>query len=202
MILGLPDGYDTRISAGGSRLSGGQKQRLGLARALYGDPVLLVLDEPNANLDADGSNALNAAIEQMKSEGKAVVIMAHRPSGIATCDMLLVLDQGQVKAFGPRDEVLRETVKNYRDVAPSLQNPAAGAALGANPARQQQQPAQTIGPIEQKIADPARATRGTSVLQQTGAATASFGSAPLNAPIITPKSAETPIPPNGEGSSS
>ena len=79
MILDLPQGYDTLVMAGGARLSGGQKQRIGLARAFYGDPVLLVLDEPNSNLDAAGQDALNLAIRQAKAEGKAVVIMAHRP---------------------------------------------------------------------------------------------------------------------------
>ena len=86
MILDLPQGYDTPVSAGGARLSGGQKQRIGLARAFYGDPVLMVLDEPNSNLDAAGQDALNLAIRQAKAEGMAVVIMAHRPAGIAECD--------------------------------------------------------------------------------------------------------------------
>ena len=130
MVLRLPDGYDTRISSGGSRLLGGQKQRLGLARALYGDPVLLVLDEPNANLDASGSQVLNRAIEQMKAEGKSVIIMAHWPSGIAICDMLLVLENGTMKAYGPRDEVLKETIKNYQDVVPGLKKHADGKAIG------------------------------------------------------------------------
>ena len=82
MILKLPEGYDTRVTAGGGRLSGGQVQRIGLARALYGDPVMLVLDEPNSNLDNVGSQALNTAIRQMKADGKSVLIMAHRPAAI------------------------------------------------------------------------------------------------------------------------
>lgn len=117
MILGLPQGYDTPVSAGGARLSGGQKQRIGLARAFYGDPVIMVLDEPNSNLDAAGQDALNLAIRQAKSEGKAVVIMAHRPAGIAECDMILIVDGGVAKAFGPRDEVLKANVRNYAQVA-------------------------------------------------------------------------------------
>lgn len=116
MILALPDGYDTRISALGGRLSGGQIQRIGLARALYGDPVLLVLDEPNANLDNDGSLALNAAIKTMKAAGGAVLIMAHRPSAIQECDLLLVLDNGVTRAFGPRDQVLRAMVRNQAEI--------------------------------------------------------------------------------------
>ena len=94
MILQLPQGYDTPVSAGGARLSGGQKQRIGLARAFYGDPVLLVLDEPNSNLDAAGQDALNLAIRQAKADGKAVIIMAHRPAGIAECDLILIIDGG------------------------------------------------------------------------------------------------------------
>jgi PrtD family type I secretion system ABC transporter len=117
MILSLPQGYDTQVKAGGARLSGGQKQRIGLARAFYGDPVLLVLDEPNSNLDAEGSDALNLAVRQAKAEGKAVIIMAHRPGGIAECDLILVLENGAAKAFGPRDEVLKAQVRNYAQIA-------------------------------------------------------------------------------------
>lgn len=116
MIAALPDGYDTRISEHAGRLSGGQVQRIGLARALFGDPVLLVLDEPNSNLDAEGSHALNMAIRAAKSEGAAVMIMAHRPAAIQECDDLLVLDNGMQTAFGPRDEVLRQVVRNHTDL--------------------------------------------------------------------------------------
>ena len=116
MIVKLPNGYDTRISASGGRLSGGQMQRIGLARALYGDPVLLILDEPNSNLDLEGSAALNAAIRSMKAEGKSVLIMAHRPAAIQECDLLLVLENGVRKGFGPRDQILRELVKNHADI--------------------------------------------------------------------------------------
>lgn len=119
MILRLPGGYDTRVSAIGGRLSGGQIQRIGLARALYGDPVLLVLDEPNSNLDNDGSVALNLAIRAMKDKGRAVLIMAHRPAAIQECDLLLVLEEGQRRAFGPRDAVLREMVKNHTQIVQS-----------------------------------------------------------------------------------
>ena len=120
LILNLPEGYDTRILHGGSRLSGGQRQRIGLARAMYGDPMILVLDEPNANLDAEGQSALNAAIRHMKSQDKSVIIMAHRPAGIAECDQILVLDGGLRKAYGPRDEVLRQQLKNYDQVAGTI----------------------------------------------------------------------------------
>ena len=116
MIVRLPQGYDTRVSAAGGRLSGGQMQRIALARALYGDPALLILDEPNSNLDNEGSMALNTAIRTMKAEGKSVLIMAHRPAAIQECDLLLVLEDGMRKAFGPRDQVLREQVKNHTEL--------------------------------------------------------------------------------------
>ncbi|OSP54179.1 type I secretion system permease/ATPase [Pseudoruegeria sp. SK021] len=116
MILRLPEGYDTRITMQGGRLSGGQIQRIGLARALYSDPVILVLDEPNSNLDNEGSQALNLAIRTMKNDGKAVLIMAHRPAAIQECDLLLVLDAGTTKAFGPRDEVLSKMVRNAGEI--------------------------------------------------------------------------------------
>lgn len=116
MILKLPDGYDTRVSAVGGRLSGGQIQRIGLARAMYGDPVVLVLDEPNSNLDNEGTMALNNSIRTMKEEGKCILIMAHRPAAIQECDMLLVIEGGSKKAFGPKDEVLREMVQNHSEI--------------------------------------------------------------------------------------
>ena len=119
MILELTDGYDTMITAGQIRLSGGQMQRIGLARALYDDPVILVLDEPNSNLDNDGSQALNQAIRAMKASGRSVLIMAHRPAAIQECDTLLVLDGGVRMAFGPKDEVLKGMVKNHQEIQKS-----------------------------------------------------------------------------------
>ena len=112
IIQRFPDGYDTQISANAVGLSGGQVQRIGLARALYNDPVIVILDEPNSNLDNEGSLALNAAIRSIKEAGSSVLIMAHRPSALQECDQLLVLNNGTVAAFGPRDEVLNNTVKN------------------------------------------------------------------------------------------
>ncbi len=120
MITKLPDGYDTRVQALGGRLSGGQIQRIGLARALFGDPMLLVLDEPNSNLDNEGSVALNQAIAQMKANGRAILIMAHRPAAIQECELLLVLEDGTRRAFGPRDQVLREMVKNHSEIVRSV----------------------------------------------------------------------------------
>jgi ATP-binding cassette subfamily C protein len=116
MILQFPDGYDTRVSSNGGRLSGGQLQRIGLARAMYGDPVILILDEPNSNLDNEGSEALNLAIRQMKADGNAVLIMAHRPAAIAECDLILMLEGGILRAFGPKDDVLKKVLQNSRDI--------------------------------------------------------------------------------------
>lgn len=117
MILRLPEGYNTRTSVANSRLSGGQIQRIGLARAFYGDPVILILDEPNSNLDSEGSEALNLAIAKAKKQGKAVIIMAHRPAAIQLCDLLLVMEQGKARAFGPKEDVLKETVQNRNNLA-------------------------------------------------------------------------------------
>lgn len=116
VIVGLEKGYDTLVTGNNVQLSGGQRQRIALARALYGDPVILILDEPNSALDADGTDALNAAVREMKAAGKAVMIMTHRPMAISECDTLMVLDKGQIAAFGPRDEVMRSMLKNASDV--------------------------------------------------------------------------------------
>lgn len=125
MIVSLPEGYDTWVSAGGGRLSGGQMQRIALARALYDAPVIVILDEPNSNLDNEGSMALNSAIKTLKSQGQSVLIMAHRPAAIQECDMLLVLDKGGQTAFGPKEKVLQEMVSNHASI-----RRAAGTAGG------------------------------------------------------------------------
>jgi ATP-binding cassette subfamily C protein len=112
MILSLPDGYQTRLHGSDSQLSGGQKQRLALARALYGDPVLLVLDEPNSALDHTGTLALNRTVREFRNSDRAVVIMTHRPQAIAESDRIIVMEHGRIKADGPRDEVLQAMLKN------------------------------------------------------------------------------------------
>lgn len=108
MVLDLPKGYNTQLGEGGYALSGGQRQRIALARALYGDPKVLILDEPNANLDSDGEQALARAIYQAKEEGKAVLVISHRSSLLAVVDLIAVLKEGLLAKFGPRDEVLAE----------------------------------------------------------------------------------------------
>jgi ABC-type protease/lipase transport system fused ATPase/permease subunit len=106
MIVRMPDGYKTELGPQGASLSGGQRQRIGLARALYGDPFLVVLDEPNSNLDAEGEAALTAAIENVKRRGGIVVVIAHRPSALAAVDTVAVVQNGRMTAFGPKEEVL------------------------------------------------------------------------------------------------
>ena len=107
-VMRLPQGYDTPMMEGGSRLSAGQRQRLALARALFGDPVLLVMDEPNSNLDAEGELALDKAIRSAMARGASVIVVAHRPSALNAIHDLLVLANGQVAAYGKRDEVLKK----------------------------------------------------------------------------------------------
>jgi PrtD family type I secretion system ABC transporter len=108
MILRLPSGYDTPIGEGGEALSGGQRQRIALARALYGDPFLVVLDEPNSNLDSEGEAALLQAITSAKARGAIVVLIAHRPFVLSVCDHILVLANGTQVEFGARNEMMRK----------------------------------------------------------------------------------------------
>lgn len=106
MILRFPNGYDTPIGEAGNLLSGGQRQRIGLARAIYGNPVLIVLDEPNANLDDAGEAALFKTIQQLKAKGRTVFLITHRPAAVAVADRIVILRDGQVQADGPRDAVI------------------------------------------------------------------------------------------------
>jgi ATP-binding cassette subfamily C protein/ATP-binding cassette subfamily C exporter for protease/lipase/ATP-binding cassette subfamily C protein EexD len=132
MIQRLPDGYETQIGDGGLRLSGGQRQRIGLARAVYGAPRLVVLDEPNANLDQAGESALSTAIHDLKKRGVALIIVGHRPSTLAQADKIVLLRDGRVELFGPRDVALQKlrAAKSSSGVVP-LQKPAAVATIAA-----------------------------------------------------------------------
>jgi PrtD family type I secretion system ABC transporter len=124
LILRLPEGYDTPIGEGGENLSAGQRQRIGLARALYRDPFLVVLDEPNANLDAEGEGALTRAMMGVRMRGGIVVVIAHRPSALAGVDMVLMMAEGRVQAFGPKDEVLKRVLRAAPDAGPAEARPA------------------------------------------------------------------------------
>jgi PrtD family type I secretion system ABC transporter len=126
LIVRLPNGYSTQIGQGGSSLSAGQRQRVGLARAVYGDPFLIVLDEPNANLDADGENALSRAIQILRQNKSIVIVISHRPSVIAALDMALVLYEGKSIAFGSCQEVFaRVGASKAKGASPRTQPRAA-----------------------------------------------------------------------------
>lgn len=126
MIVHLPDGYDTQLGPMGTSLSAGQRQRIGLARALYGDPFVVIMDEPNAFLDAEGEQALNEAIRQIRARGGIAVVVAHRPSILAEVDMVAVIQNGRLSAFGPKDEIVagqrKASAKALKIVEPSLQS--------------------------------------------------------------------------------
>jgi PrtD family type I secretion system ABC transporter len=123
LIMRLPQGYDTPLGENGARLSAGQRQRVALARCLFGDPVLFVLDEPNSNLDAEGEAALDRAIRVSMERGASVVVIAHRPSALASIQQILVLSEGRTVALGPRDDILKRV----------LNRPATGETRAAPP---------------------------------------------------------------------
>ena len=126
MIVNLPEGYETSIGDHGTALSAGQAQRIGLARALYRDPFLVVLDEPNSNLDAEGDEALTQAILGVRARGGIAVVVAHRPSAISGVDYILVMAKGRQQQFGPKEEILNRVI----------QPPAAPRALKVVPEQQ------------------------------------------------------------------
>lgn len=118
MIVKMSDGYDTQVGEQGVSLSAGQAQRVALARALYGEPFLIVLDEPNSNLDTEGDEALTRAVRSARERGAIVVVVAHRPIGIEAVDMLLVLKDGRMQAFGPKDQVLGQVLQRVAPPSP------------------------------------------------------------------------------------
>jgi ATP-binding cassette subfamily C protein len=111
MILRLPQGYDTAIGEAGFKLSAGQRQRVALARALYGEPFIVVLDEPNSNLDAEGEIALTEAMRGVRRRGGILIVIAHRPSALAPVDLVMVLGNGRVQASGPKETVLKRVLQ-------------------------------------------------------------------------------------------
>jgi ATP-binding cassette, subfamily C, bacterial PrsD len=126
MIVGLENGYGAEVGENGAQLSAGQRQRIALARALYGNPFLVVLDEPNSNLDGEGDAALTQAILSVRARGGIVVVIAHRPSALAGVDQVLVLQQGRVRAFGPKDEVLAQVLRQDNTPPSGRPTPRAG----------------------------------------------------------------------------
>jgi ATP-binding cassette subfamily C exporter for protease/lipase len=134
LILQLPQGYDTRLGEGGAGLSGGQRQRIGLARALYGLPALIVLDEPNSNLDEAGEQALLQAISQLKQRQRTLVLITHKPNVLTLTDQLMILRDGQLQAYGPTARVLEANQKAKAAPPPavSMSNPASSPVTSLN----------------------------------------------------------------------
>jgi len=136
MTLKLPQGYETRIGEGGTSLSSGQKQRIGLARAVYGNPFLVVLDEPDANLDADGERALTQTIAKLRAAGCIPIVVSHRATALATLDMALLLFNGRMVAFGPRERVFDLIAKSTGAGSPGMavqRQPIVGSATQTPP---------------------------------------------------------------------
>lgn len=141
LILRLPQGFDTRLGEGGIQLSAGQAQRIGLARALYGQPKVIVLDEPNANLDAEGELALLQALHDLKAHGSTLVLITHKPSLVGSMDYLMVMREGQVELLGPREEVLARLTGSQQPPArggsadrPAAQTPGNGVVRAGSAA--------------------------------------------------------------------
>ena len=130
LIVGLPEGYETQVGEHGAALSAGQGQRIALARALYRDPFLVVLDEPNANLDSEGDEALTKAILGVRQRGGIVVVVAHRPSAITGVDLILVMNKGRMHHFGPKEEVLAKALPRPQVARPLQVVPDAAAGRG------------------------------------------------------------------------
>jgi ATP-binding cassette subfamily C protein len=132
MIVRLRNGYQTELGPHGTALSAGQRQRIGLARALYGDPFLVVLDEPNSNLDAEGETALSEALLKVRARGGIAIVVAHRPSALAAVDLVGVIQAGKLVAFGPKEEILREPARPMaRPMASTGKTYAPAAAVAA-----------------------------------------------------------------------
>lgn len=162
MIVRMPDGYQTRLGPFGTSLSGGQRQRIGLARALYGNPFLVVLDEPNSNLDGEGEAALTQAIMAIKARGGIVVIIAHRPSALSAVDLVAAIQKGRLTALGPKDEIIRAKVASA-PLDPANTVPPAATASPFKPVKPQKKQAAdaAVGPV-QPVAAPQVSSGGRS----------------------------------------
>jgi PrtD family type I secretion system ABC transporter len=187
-------GYDTPITAGGTNLSGGQRQRIGLARALYGDPFLVVLDEPNSNLDAAGREALQLALRSIKARGGIAIVSAHDHNVLAECDAVLTLFAGQFEFLGPRDETMKKWLaKHYPGAGPQAANantPLPMASAAANT------PPHAALPVRlPERAPPQAGVRGLAVARHPNAADAQPIPVPQAQPIQMPQAQSMPVPP-------
>ncbi|MGL5114342.1 MAG: type I secretion system permease/ATPase, partial [Beijerinckiaceae bacterium] len=171
-IMRLPEGYDTDIGEAGGRLSGGQKQRLGLARAFFGDPKVVVLDEPNANLDAEGEEALQEAILTMRSRGTTVVIIAQRLGILAVADRILILSAGMIDRIGERREIVG-LIKAGKTALPVKRTAVAAAPIDEAEATVRA----AVRTIRQAMIEAPVQTANTNVIDQPAAKTAQTGAA-------------------------
>jgi PrtD family type I secretion system ABC transporter len=169
MIVSFPKGYDTPVGEGGTSLSGGQRQRIGLARAVFGNPFLVVLDEPNSNLDPLGEESLNEAIQRMRGTGKIVIIVAHRPSAIFAANKILSLRNGRAEMFGPKRQVLAALFPRMGQPHKPGPQPASGSSplVTANAARGGSSPACEPEPATRRESDPPGATTVMALLDRT-----------------------------------
>jgi PrtD family type I secretion system ABC transporter len=133
MILSLPEGYDTVIGPAGANLSGGQRQRVGLARAFYGNPALVVLDEPTSNLDAEGETAVRQAMEELRARQRTVLVVAHRPALLGGTDMLMVMMNGQIAKLGPTAELMPQITRRVVAAPDGTPQEAAGGTPSGSP---------------------------------------------------------------------
>ena len=177
IIQTLPDGYETQIGDGGAVLSGGQRQRVGLARAIFGDPSIIVLDEPNAHLDTQGEESLIEALKRIKERGTTIVLVTHRPQLLQAADMVMVMTEGNVKMFGPRDQVLAQLSANRQQQQSQQPGAAAqgAASTGPIPLRRAPSPsamADAISAGERATVQPMTGAAGFSTRLATPAATA------------------------------
>jgi ATP-binding cassette subfamily C exporter for protease/lipase len=172
MILRMPDGYDHKLGDGGAGLSGGQRQRLGLARAMYGDPSLIVLDEPNSNLDDVGEQALVRAVADLRQQGKTIVLITHRTSAISATNKLLLLRDGAAEMFGPTEQVLQALQQQNQQAQQQMlaQQQAAQQAQQQQLAMQQQAQQQAARAQAEALAQQAAAKAAAGQQVQPAAA--------------------------------